>query len=799
MPSPTRYADPERCPDCRRPIAPRSVRCDTCGLPLLGPVAARLFQTLATADDLLVELRASAMPAPPVAAPTPVLAPTTARPSRLRATSVPQVLLGLGALCVLVAAVVFLAVAWSVMGVGGRTVTLLVLTALSGGLGWWLGRRGLRAGAESLCVVSLGLLALDVFGAENAGWFGDLDAEVFLVVLGGALAHAGTALTLAVRRTEVGDLVGAQVVTGLGVALAAFGLSDVDQGASDADLLVTVVLVLLAAEGLRRLRLGVAAVFSFVVAGLSWLVLLAVGAARVAEHATFRELWLGLHAWPALAAAALAVGVALVRRLPETARVAGVAVGAAVTVGVVVAPAVLGEGPTVATMTALAVLVPAGLVAWFVPRPWGLAAVVTQAAAAAGVTLTGAWLASEGLLRLRDVVDGVPVAALTAPAPAAWLLPLCAAALVGTVASLHRPAAEPRACAGVMAAAVVLTAALYAPPAWLLVALALAAGLGFLAWWFLGRSLVELGLAAGFLLAGLALAGPSEVTLVVALALVLLAALAVHLDDHGLVGDVAGAAVAVSLAALTFAVGALADAPDTWVALVALLLLAAVGATGRPGLEVGAAAAAVPAAFAGLAVASSEQLSTWAAVYLTVAGVAVTAVAIARPSRRLAAWPGGLLLAAATWVRLLDLGVREPEAYTLPSALALLAVGLWHLRRRPDATTVAMLGPGLTLALAPSLIWSLADPSGLRALLLGLAALGLVLVGARLRWTAPVVWGAVTGALLVVRLAAPYIGDAVPRWVLIGAAGALLIATGVTWERRLHEARQLRAYVRGLR
>ena len=40
---------------------------------------------------------------------------------------------------------------------------------------------------------------------------------------------------------------------------------------------------------------------------------------------------------------------------------------------------------------------------------------------------------------------------------------------------------------------------------------------------------------------------------------------------------------------------------------------------------------------------------------------------------------------------------------------------------------------------------------------------------------------------------------AVPRWVLIGAAGALLIATGVTWERRLQEARHMVGYVRSLR
>jgi hypothetical protein len=109
------------------------------------------------------------------------------------------------------------------------------------------------------------------------------------------------------------------------------------------------------------------------------------------------------------------------------------------------------------------------------------------------------------------------------------------------------------------------------------------------------------------------------------------------------------------------------------------------------------------------------------------------------------------------------------------------------------------LAPGLGLALAPSLLWVLADPIGLRALLLGVACLGLVVAGVQLRWTAPVVLGALVGGVEVVRLAAPYLGEAVPRWVLIGAAGAVLILMGVTWERRLAEARQVMGYVRSLR
>ena len=42
----------------------------------------------------------------------------------MSAATVPKILLGLGAMCLLVAALVFLAVAWAVLGVEGRTVVL---------------------------------------------------------------------------------------------------------------------------------------------------------------------------------------------------------------------------------------------------------------------------------------------------------------------------------------------------------------------------------------------------------------------------------------------------------------------------------------------------------------------------------------------------------------------------------------------------------------------------------------------------------------------------------------------------
>ncbi len=853
----TRFADPERCPDCGSAIVPRAASCGTCGLPLHGVVAQRLFQTLTLADTLLVQLRASALPsgdaAPTSSAPVGALSETAAAPpyagagapvppaparsrtararTGLSAASVPQILLGLGALCVLVAALVFLAVTWSLMGIGGRTATLLLFTAASAALAWWLARRGLRAGAESLALVSLGLLTLDTFGADNAGWMGDPGTEVFLVVLGALLAGAGVAGSLTTRRTPVGALTGTQVVAGIGVLLTTSGLSDLDQGRSDADLLAAVLVAAALTSGLRRVRLDVATAIGVLGVALSWLALLGIGVARVIEHPTFTELWPGLHAWPALAAAVLAGAPVALGRVPLGARVAAASTAAAIVVGTVVAPALVDASLTGATLAVLAVLTVAGLAAWAAPRPWGLTAALTQVIGVAWVGAVGSALAVAGIERLADVargvgdaVDRIPASAPSLPAP--WLLPLCLAAVLGSAVSVTRAVGRADALLAVLsdlrvvvaglAVVAVVTAPLLAPPVWAPVALLLATGSVFTAWWWRRPSGATLLGAAAFLTAGVVVGQYATVLSVLGLALVVAATTAVHLlARRAWVPQLAGVALAVSVAALTWSTGELGGASAAPTALVGLLLLAALGTLthllprawwsaddaveARTGLEVGAAAAAVPLGLLGVLLAPSTTQAGWAAGFLTLAGVAVTGTALARADRRPLGWPGGLLLAAATWVRLEDLGVREPEAYTLPSALALLAVGLWQLHRRPDASTLAVLTPGLTLALLPSLLWTLAEPTGLRPLLLGLGCLALIAIGAWWQWTAPVLAGAAAGALLVLRLAAPYLSDAVPRWVLIGTAGALLIAVGVTWEQRVHEARRLRHYVAALR
>jgi hypothetical protein len=227
---------------------------------------------------------------------------------------------------------------------------------------------------------------------------------------------------------------------------------------------------------------------------------------------------------------------------------------------------------------------------------------------------------------------------------------------------------------------------------------------------------------------------------------------------------------------------------------VPVLVLVGLLAIARPRPEIESSAAIAAVVASAVAIDGSTSL----AVHLTVAGALVSASALVHPARRPLGWLGGALLAAATWVRLWDVGVTAPEPYTLPTAVALVLVGLVHLRRHRGAPTWPALGPGLLLATVPSLLWVLEDPLGPRAVLLGLGCLALVVAGAQLRWNAPLLVGAAVGATVVLRELAPYAAE-VPQWALIGSAGTLLTVVGVTWERRLRDLRAAGSYLGRLR
>ncbi|MGZ4509150.1 MAG: DUF2157 domain-containing protein, partial [Blastococcus sp.] len=190
------------CPVCGRPVdAPPAVPCPQCGLPAAGQAAlvmARIGTTLTELardrDALLATLRASApyasapyasagvgphpMPAPPPMPPPmppPPLPPAPAPPAggttrRLRRRLSPQqVLLGLGALLVVAAAIAFVAVAWTRFGVAFQAGVMLVITAATCGVSAWSARRRLRATEEALAAAGAALMVVDLGGARALG------------------------------------------------------------------------------------------------------------------------------------------------------------------------------------------------------------------------------------------------------------------------------------------------------------------------------------------------------------------------------------------------------------------------------------------------------------------------------------------------------------------------------------------------------------------------------------------------------------------------------------------------------
>ncbi|MDN4174936.1 hypothetical protein QWY28_18380 [Nocardioides sp. SOB77] len=748
------------------------VPCPTCGSAVprdrLRPAAEPTAAPAPTpAPAPAVPVVHAPLPTYPVASPP---APTAARRRGrgLPTMSVPALLLGLGALCLLVAAVAFLAVAWSTLGVGGRTAVLLGLTGAAAALGVVLARRGLRVAGESLSVVALGLLVLDVVGAASAGWLGDASGTALVCLTAGVLALAA----LAWLPTGLGAPQVLAPVALLVAAVAAAGLTGHPHAVATA---ATVLLVAMAGLGVlagARLLPWTAGVG----AAVAWGSLALGGLVEAATYPSLGGLWADGHALPLLTAAGLLAAAATAWR-----------------------PALAG---TTSVLTLLAVLpaldegaTPAGLAVLAALLGWSALGLVTRSGTTAAVRLplAGAGATAVALLVLQ-VAEAVARVLLVAPPAtvdaavrlpatgtalhpalaATWALALAAAYVVGVGRALPTAAWVAAAALG----AVVALALLPVPLAVVVAALAVA-----------GLVAVRSRLLAGLLLPATVVAAlPSEVLTAGALAaLVAGCALVLH-------RAVAAAVLPAALAGLVWTVLAVADVEVAWRAVPVLLAVAALALL-RPRPELEAVAVASGAVAAAVAITGPTSL----AVHLTAAGALLTAHALLVAGRRPVAWLGGLLLAAATWVRLAEIGVTAPEAYTLPSAAALLLVGLARLRRDPAAPTGPALTPGLVLATVPTLLWVLAlEPVSLRAALLGLGCLALVLGGTSVRWSAPVAVGWVVGAVLVVRELAPY-AAATPQWILIGAAGTALTVVGTTWERRLGDLRRAQAYVGRLR
>ena len=173
-----KFADAGVCPSCRGQIQ-HATTCPHCGLDLTSHEVQQAWQALVVADQWIERargLQSAAVPAdvrpdPSTAtAPPPQHPPVVAQPRPKRSVSAGSVLLALGAGLILVAGTIFITVSWGSLGVLGRALALLAVTALIGALGWFVTRRGLRASAEAVWSVFFGLLTLDWFPLATRDW-----------------------------------------------------------------------------------------------------------------------------------------------------------------------------------------------------------------------------------------------------------------------------------------------------------------------------------------------------------------------------------------------------------------------------------------------------------------------------------------------------------------------------------------------------------------------------------------------------------------------------------------------------
>lgn len=861
-----RYADPALCPDCRSSLPAGADRCGTCDLVVRHRIAVDLFRTLTRADDLLADLRvasAAATPAPvpvpasagatagagsgawvpppppatgavggptassrpPVVPPPPVRTHSTGSTSPgLSTTSIPKILLGLGALCLLVAAVVFLAVSWTHLGVGGRTAVLVGLTLAAAGSALGLLRADLRVAAESLSVVALGLLALDVLGSAGAGWFGEPGPGVATAATGAVVALGAAGLG-ALRLPGRDRLVAPQIIVGVAGLVGYAGLLEAsDHAWLVGHLMIAVGLIPvglaigLRTDGAPTTRPAVPALVCSVslAVALIWIITALDSLGDALADPSVVHLWQAGSGWSLLVCAAwLLVPGALLQRLDVTV-VAGA--GAALIVTTVLALPALDAGAGIFGLTSLLVtMIWTAVLAGFgaVLPKWR--AVPATPALVGATLLAGQWaVAVVGAiarwahrLSASDVAFDQP-AGIVLRRPDPWVEPAilvpAALTIVAVVTLLiapqhRRPAVVATVAGSAGGFAGVTTLASYdVALAWVLVALLLVAGAAALI--ATRTSGIRATAMAGIAGVAAAAAGigslPSDVLATGAGAGALGIALLLLFAATGGARILGSVLATPSILLLTAAAVSLAaDGSAVWFAMTSLVSLGVLGIA-RPRTEVEV--PAILGAWVALPIAleATPDPAPLLVLWLTVAGALCCASALLHDERRFAGLIAPACWLAASWVWLADHRITAPEAYTLPVAVALVGLGLARMRRDAAAGSLGSLTPGLLLATLPSLLWTLDDPASLRALLLGIGCLAATVAGASLRWAAPLAVGAGVGAILTLRVVAPFASE-VPQWVWIGAAGVLLTVLGITWERRLRDLRRTAGLVGRLR
>lgn len=159
---------------------------------------------------------------------------------------------------------------------------------------------------------------------------------------------------------------------------------------------------------------------------------------------------------------------------------------------------------------------------------------------------------------------------------------------------------------------------------------------------------------------------------------------------------------------------------------------------------------------------------------------------------------GASLLVVTTVAALARTWAVPQDAVLVVLGVLVLVVGAVRMRTEPTTPTWSALGPGLALALGVPTLTALATGTGWR---IGVAIAGgllAVVVGAVRRWQAPFVVGALALLLELVVQLAPVARQAVGGlgwWPVLALGGAALLGLGLTYERRLRDAREAARYV----
>lgn len=190
----------------------------------------------------------------------------------------------------------------------------------------------------------------------------------------------------------------------------------------------------------------------------------------------------------------------------------------------------------------------------------------------------------------------------------------------------------------------------------------------------------------------------------------------------------------------------------------------------------------------------------WLLAFISIVGPAATGrLALAGVALLLAsvAWFALRMVGGPRWARWVGIGVVTPatvlllaaaridviEAYTAVPAVTLVGFGVWWLHARDTVRTHTALMPGLAMALVPSYIALAVDPGNLmRPVVLAVAALGLAVVGVWRGWFAPLLGTAVTS--VAIAISQLVVDNAlVPRFVSFAFIGGVLLALGFTAEK----------------